>query len=146
MSMTLRLYGIRKLRKEEVRELSGKTAEEIRASQYFRELFPRAPYNTWYECRRSDKGIRGRVHHMLTRVKTADGKTVWVFCREELAYYWRNLSHEDSTVYEIMNSLDSYFDWDREFNVVPVGIASSYFNCGWPSCGEPEELILLSYG
>ena len=41
MGLELNILGLRKLKDEEIKELTGKTQEEMRKSKYFRQFFPK---------------------------------------------------------------------------------------------------------
>ena len=48
MGLELSILGIRKIKDEEIKELTGKTRKEMEKSKFFRKFFPNAPYDSWY--------------------------------------------------------------------------------------------------
>ena len=68
MSMTLRIFGIRKLKDVEIAELTGKTYREISESQFFRTLFPSAPATAGYRFYEDRHGTMKSIEHMTPYV------------------------------------------------------------------------------
>ena len=94
-------------------------------------------------------GSMKSISHMLTPIDTADEDIVNVYWEEELGYYWKNLSHDDSTIDMILDDVRrciGYIDWDQSYNVVPSGCVGSYFNKQYPTGGDSKEIIAISYG
>lgn len=146
MSVDLRIYGIRKLCEEEIAELTGKTVDEIFGSEYFRKLFPHAAGNSRYEFYDDQKKYLKSIEHMLTPIVTADEDIIlygyWI---EELAYYWKNLSHDDPLIDEILEEVRGRIRYDQNYSVVPYELVGSYLNIKQPECDQ-DEIIAISYG
>lgn len=146
MSVDLRIYGIRKFNEEEIAELTGKTEDEIYQSEFFRKLFPSAPYNSRYEFYDSPKKYLKSIEHMLTPIVTADDDILlYGFWIEELAYYWKNLSHDDPLIDEILNAVRGRIEYDQYYSVIPYELAGQYLNKNQPTCIK-DEIIAISYG
>lgn len=146
MSVDLRIYGIRKLCAEEIAELTGKTEDEIFRSEYFRKLFPHAAENSRYEFFDYPKDYLKNIEHMLTPIETADEYIVlygyWI---EELAHYWKNFSHDDPLIDEILETVSGCIRYDQYYSVVPYDLVGSYLNKKQPECDQ-DEIIAISYG
>ncbi len=146
MSVDLRIYGIRKLCEEEIAELTGKTAGEIFRSRYFRKLFPRAAGNSRYEFYEYPKDYLKSIEHMITPIVTADEDIIlYGFWIEDLAYYWKNLSHDDPLIDEILSTVCGLIDYDQYYSVVPYELVDRYLNIKQPEC-HWDEVIAISYG
>ncbi|MBQ6342565.1 MAG: hypothetical protein IJI41_05535 [Anaerolineaceae bacterium] len=79
MGLELSILGIRKIKEEEIKELTGKTRDEMGESKFFRQFFPNAPCDSWYwshslQWISKDKNVM----HMYTPVKDANGEIVYV--------------------------------------------------------------------
>ena len=146
MSVDLRIYGIRKLCDEEIAELTGKTEDEIYKSEYFRKLFPRAAENSRYVFCEYPKDYLKSIERMITPIVTADEDVIlYVYCIEELAYYWKNLSHNDPLIDEILESVRGRIHYDQYYSEVPYELVGSYLNKKQPECDQ-DEIIAISYG
>ena len=146
MSVDLSIYGIRKLCEEEIAELTGKTEDEIYRSKYFRKLFPHAADNSRYEFYEYPKDYLKSVEHMLTPIVTDDEDIViYGFWIEELAYYWKNLSHDDPRIDEILEAVRGRIHYDQYYSVVPYELVDGYLNKKQPEC-HWDEVIVISYG
>lgn len=146
MSVNLRIYGIRKLCDEEIAELTGKSEEEIYQSEYFRKLFPHAGENARYEFYDSPEKYLKSVEHMLTPIATDDEYIIlYGFWIEELAYYWKNLSHDDPLIDEILDTVGGLIHYDQYYSVVPYELVGSYLNKKQPE-SHYDEIIVISYG
>ena len=148
--MDLRIYGIRKLKKTEIAELTEKTADEILQSRFFRKYFPSAPPTSGYRLSFGSHGSMKNIEHMMAPVAAADddveyGERTYVYWEEELGHYWRNLSHDDPMIDEILNAVRGYIHYDQAYSVVPYELVGSYMNKCRPTCDE-DEIIVLSYG
>ena len=148
--MDLRIFGIRKLRYEEVAVLAGKPSGEIWASELFRTLYPSAPAQSGYRLVESYGDSLRSIRNMITPIVTEEDdveydETSYIYWEEELGYYWRNLSHEDPLIDEILGAVTGYMHYDQDYSVVPYGLVDSYFNRHQPTCPE-EEVIAISYG
>ena len=150
MSMDLRIYGIRKLRDEEIAELTGKTAGEIFKSDFFRKFYPSAPDNSGYRFYDEYHGHMESIKHMVTPVVTADdepeyGQVSYIYWEEELAYYWRNLSHEDPRIFEVLEAVTGLIHYDQDYSVIPYELVGGYLNKSQPASYK-DEIIAISYG
>ena len=92
MSMTLRIFGIRKLKDVEIAELTGKTYREISESQFFRTLFPSASATAGYRFYEDRHGTMKSIEHMTVPVAAAEdqveyGEHSTIYWEEELGYY-----------------------------------------------------------
>ena len=150
MGLELYIFGIRKIRDEEVRELTGKTRQEMKKCKFYMELFPDASYFARYwhfsEDRLTDRDKS--VMHMLTPVTDADGVTGYVFWVEELAHYWHKSDYGgeriDMMIEEVCD-LD-YMDWDQNFHVVPYDVIDCYTDRRPLLEDEDEEIVAFIYG
>ena len=150
MSMTLRIFGIRKLNGLEIAELTGKTYREICESQFFRTLFPSASDTAGYRFYNDSHGTMKSIAHMTVPVAAAEdqveyGERSYVYWEEELGYYWRNLSHDDPRIDEILTAVGDDMHYSQEYSVVPYEAVGSYMNRSQPTGGE-DEIIAVSYG
>ena len=68
MGVELSILGIRKIKDEEIKELTGKTGNEMEKSKFFRKFFPNAPYDSWYWSY-SQKEISERKVNTVTNYK-----------------------------------------------------------------------------
>lgn len=145
MSVDLRIYGIRRLSEAEISELSGKTEEEIynfRGSQ----ISPSVQYSSRYEFYDNPKDYLKSIEHMLTPIATDDEYIIlYGFWIEELAYYWKNLSHDDPRIDEILNAVSGLIHYDQFYSVVPYDLVGSYLNKKQPE-NPNDEIIAISYG
>ena len=145
MSVDLRIYGIRRLSEAEISELSGKTEEEIynfRGSQ----ISPSVQYSSRYEFYENPKDSLKSIEHMLTPIATDDEYIIlYGFWIEELAYYWKNLSHDDPRIDEILNAVSGLIHYDQFYSVVPYDLVGSYLNKKQPEYPN-DEIIAISYG
>ena len=146
MSVDLRIYGIRKLCEEEIAELTGKTVDEIFGSVYFRKLFPHAAGNSRYEFYDDQKKYLKSIEHMLTPIVTADPDiVVYGYWIEELAYYWKNLSHAEPRINEILEIVGGHIRYDQYYSEVPYELVYDYLNIKHPE-SDWDEIIVISYG
>ena len=150
MSMELRIFGIRKLKGLEIAELTGKTSGEICESQFFRTLFPSAPVTAGYRFYDDRHGTMKSIAHMTVPVAAAEdeaeyGERSYVYWEEELGYYWRNLSHDDPRIDEILTAAGDYMHYSQEYSIVPYEVVGAYMNRSQPT-GGADEIIAVSYG
>ena len=149
MSMDLRIYGIRKLKDQEIAELSGKTVGEILESRFFRKYFPAAPDQSGYRFYDDSHDYMKSIEHMAVPVVTADDnpeydECSYIYWEEELGYYWRNLSHDDPTIDEILKSATGYVHYNQIYSIVPYELVGAYMNKGQPTWDQ-DEIIAISY-
>ena len=142
MSMTLRIFGIRKLKDVEIAELTGKTYREICESQFFRTLFPSAPATAGYRFYEDRHGTMKSIEHMTVPVAAAEDQVEY---GERSTIYWRNLSHDDPRIDEILTAVGDDMHYSQEYSVVPYEAVGSYMNRSQPTGGE-DEIIAVSYG
>lgn len=150
MSVDLRIFGIRRLRDAEIAELTGKTIGEIHESAFFRTLFPSAPENSGYRFFSEYKHCMESIRHMTRPVVTADddaeyGESSYIYWEEELGCYWRNLSHDDPVIDEILQAVRGYMHYDQNYSVVPDELVGEYLNKCLPTSPE-DEILAISYG
>ena len=143
MSIDLRILGIRKLRSVEAALLAGKPSYEIMASALFRQLFPAAPAQAGYQLLPRYTASLDSIKHMITPIVTEEDdaeydEVSYIYWEEELGYYWRNLSHEDPLIDEILTAVRGYVHYDQDYSVVPYELVCQYFNRHQPTC--PEEV------
>ena len=149
MSMCLRIFGIRKLKRLEISLLAGKTASEIHESQLFRKIYPSAHYNSGYRFYCDSQGSMKSIKNMIVPVVTADDdpefdEHSYIYWEEELGYYWRDLAHDDPMIDEILETLSGYIHYDQAYSVVPYELVGQYMNKSQPS--SEDEIIAVSYG
>ena len=77
MGVELSILGIRKIKDEEIKELTGKTRIEMEKCRFFRNFFPHAPYNSSYWTYSHKEILMDdsykSVIHMFSPVKDAAG-------------------------------------------------------------------------
>lgn len=142
MALDLFIFGIRKLREEEIAELTGKTIDEIAESKFFRKFYPSAGGNsgyTYYE--KADDSLRS-VFHMLTPVAAAE-EELYIFWTEKLAHFWSNYPEEAAVINEIFDKARDYYVRGQDFTVVPCGLIRQYLTRNKPACEEDEIFALF---
>ena len=150
MGLELSILGIRKIRDEEIEELTGKTRIEMEKCKFFRNFFPHAPYHSWYWTY-SHKEISMDdsykcVMHLFSPVKDATGDIVYVIWVEKLAGYWHKDPYGREKIEQFWDDVDYDLGWDQAFYVVP------YDDISWYTDREPtvtdtkEELVAFIYG
>ena len=149
MGLELSVLGIRKIRDEEVKQVTGKTCEKMAKSDYFINLFPKSPPNSWYMCYFEDRYRQDNmrsVRHMLTPVRDSEGKTVYVFWVEELGYFWHKDPYDRSRIEMLLEDMRDDMDWGDSFHVVPYNYIRSYTDCGPSIEDTDEEVVGFIYG
>ena len=149
MGLELSILGIRKIKDGEIEELTGKTRKAMEESKFFRELFPKAPYDSWYWCYSwSEISMDDRyesVMHMFSPVKDAYGSTVYVIWVEELGYYWHKDPYGRERIGKLLEDVGD-LDRDQAFHVVPYGVISMYADRRPSVADAKEELVAIAYG
>jgi hypothetical protein len=145
MGVELYILGIRKLRQKEVKELTGKTSDEIEKSKYFREFFPSAPYDSWYRVH-DEKNSNPKIARMQTPVVTAYGTTVYVTWQEELGYYWHKDPSDRLRIDSFFDFLDSEVNWDEDYHVVTLSEVRCFINRRPVIEDTRREIIAFLYG
>lgn len=150
MGLELSILGIRKIKDEEIKELTGKTRNEMEKSKFFRKFFPNAPYDSWYWCYSqkeiSEDGRYENVMHMFSPVKDANGVIVYVIWVEELGYYWHKDPYGRKQIDQFWEDVDDDLDRNQAFYVVPYGDISMYTNRNPSVMNTKEELVAFIYG
>ncbi len=150
MSMDLTILGIRKLSSVETVLLTGKSSDEICASDLFRRIYPAAPARSGYQLFHKYDGSLCSIRHMVTPIVTEEddaeyGETSYIFWKEDLGHYWRSMTRDYPEIDEILTAVRGYMQFDQAYSPVPYGLVSSYVNLHEPTCPE-EEIIAISYG
>ena len=149
MGVELRILGIRKIRDEEIEELFGKSEAEIENSKYFRELFPKAPYDSGYWCfpeeRLQDESLEN-VKHMMSPVLDPNGRELYVFWTERLGYYWHKSPYDRERIEQLLEDTEGYADWDQSFHVVPYDRIRAFMDRRPMIKNKHEEIIAFLYG
>ena len=143
--MELRIFGIRKLKSLEIAELTGKTYSEIYGSQFFRTLFPSASVTAGYRFYDDRHGTMKAVPVAATEDQVEYGERSHIYWEEELGYYWRNLSHDDPRIDEILTAVGDYMHYSQAYSIVPYEMVGTYMNRSQPT-GDADEIIAVSYG
>ena len=147
MGLELNILGLRKLKDEEIKELTGKTQEEMRKSKYFRQFFPKAPYDSWYRAYSLGEVLKDKsVMHVLSPVEDADGDTVYVLWIEVLASYWHKNPYDREQIELLLEDVESSVDWDQSFHVVAYEDIRSYMNRKPSVMDTDEEVVAFIYG
>ena len=150
MGLELSILGIRKIKDEEIKELTGKTRKEMEKSKFFRKYFPKAPYDSWYWCYSqkeiSEDGRYENVMHMFSPVKDANGIIVYVIWVEELGYHWYKDPYGRKRIDQFWEDVDDDLDRKQEFYVVPYGDISMYTDRRPSVMNTKEELVAFIYG
>ena len=149
MGLELKILGIRKIKEEEINELTGKTWEEMEKCKYFRQFFPCAEYHScyWsYSQKEISKDDRYKsIKHMLSPVKDENGNDVYVMWVEHLAYYWQKNPYDDEQIDSFFEDIDDV-DWEQSFHVVLYDDISSYTRRKPSVMDTKEELVAFIYG
>ena len=146
MGLELSILGIRKIKDEEIKELTGKTRAEMRKCKFFRQFFPEAPYDSWYsnysqEAISNDKDIM----HMYSPVKDANGDVVYVIWVEKIAYYWHK-NPDDREQIEFFLEDVGEVDWNQRYHVVEHDDMRTYTRRKPMLMDTEEELTAFIYG
>ena len=146
MGLELSILGIRKINDEEIKELTGKTREEMRKSKFFRQFFPNAPYDSWYWCYSQEMISKDKdVLHMYSPVKDANGDVVYVIWVEVIAYYWHKNPIDREQIDLFLEDVDE-IDWDQGFHVVEYEDIRQYTRRKPSLMDTKEELVAFVYG
>lgn len=148
MGVELFILGIRKLRKKEIKELTGKTVIEMEKSEYYLRYFPSAPYNSHY-CTYSpavlrDEGYKN-IRHLFTPVRDAYGDYVYVIWKEELGYYWHKNQSDREKIERLLHNIGDV-DWNQSYHVAAYDDISGYTDRRPSVMNTEEELVVFSYG
>ena len=83
---------------------------------------------------------------MLTPIVTADPDiVVYGYWIEELAYYWKNLSHAEPRINEILEIVGGHIRYDQNYSEVPYELVYDNLNIKHPE-SDWDEIIVISYG
>ena len=145
MGLELYILGVRKLKKEEAIELTGKKIAEMESSKYFREFFPNAPHDSWYVVHKTKSSDR-KFARMYTPVTDVYGNTVYVFWEEILGYYWHKNPYDRSEIDRFMDNLDEPVDWDEGYHVVDPIEVSGFINRRPQISDTTQEIFAVLYG
>ena len=145
MGIEMFVFGFRKLSEEEIDELTFKSREDIVKSDYWRNLYPKAPYGAgywfledWEYEQEEYNGIKGA----LSPVETADYDYVYVCWREKLGYFWHKDSNDRRHIESILDSTD--MNWDEAYHEVPYVWVGGHLDAS-PTALD-KEIIAFSYG
>ena len=146
MGIELSILGLRKINSEEVRELTGKTRNEMQESKFFRAFYPDAPYDSWYWSHsQAIVSRRKNVMHLYTPVTDANGDTVYVIWVERLGYYWDKDPYDSEQIDSLLEDVGE-IDWHEGFHIVAYDDIRRYTRRK-PSVMNPEEeLVTFIYG
>ena len=144
----LTIYGVRRIKETEARELTGKTPQEMEASEFFRELFPSAGGNAryWYFCGHEMIDRYSSILPLMTPVVNAEGETGYVVWMERLGYYWYKNGQHRERIGALLDEVRPLLEWDQVYHVVPYGLASRYIDNDPAVMDESEEIIAFLYG
>ena len=145
MGIEMFIFGLRKLREQEIDELEFKEVEEIKASDYWTKLFPNAPHDAHYWLLEEwdlDNEYPS-IKDAFTRIFTRDWGEMYVCWKEELAYHWHKDSCGRSHIEDILESAD--INLDDRYHVVPHVCVEGHLERR-PSAGEDEEIVAFVYG
>ena len=146
MGLELSILGIRKIKDEEIKELTGKTRDEMQKSKFFRQFFPNAPYDSWYWCHSLQWISKDKnVMHMYTPVKDANGEIVYVIWVEKIGYYWHK-NPDDREQIEFFLEDVGEIDWNQSFHIVEYDDISQYTRRKPSVMDTEEELVAFIYG
>ena len=146
MGLELSILGLRRIKDEEIKELTGKTRDEIKKSKFFRQFFPNAPYDSWYssysrEAVSKDKNIM----HMYSPVKDATGETVYVIWVEEIGYYWHKNPYDREQIDLFLEDVGE-INWDESYHIVEYDDIREYTRRKPSMTDTKEELVAFIYG
>lgn len=149
MGVELSILGIRKIKDEEIKELTGKTRNEMEKCKFFRNFFPHAPYHSWYWTY-SHKEISmdesyKSVIHMFSPVEDANGVIVYVIWVEKLGNYRHKDPYGRGKIELFWKDVHDV-DWKQAFHVVPYGDISDYTDWGPSVRNTRKELVAFIYG
>ena len=150
MGLELSILGIRKIKDEEIKELTGKTRNEMEKSKFFRKFFPNAPYDSWYwsysQKEISEDSRYNNVMHMFSPVKDANGVIVYVIWVEELGNYRHKDPYGRERIDQFWEDVDDDLDSNQAFYVVPYCDISMYTDRRPSVMNTKEELVAFIYG
>lgn len=148
MGLELYILGIRKLRKKEIKELTGKTAVEMENSEYFRRYFPSAPSNSHYRTYSReilrDEGYKN-IRHLFSPVRDAWGEYRYVIWVEELGYYWHKNPDDREKIGRLLKGIGDV-DWSQSYHVAAYEDLSGYADTRPSVMNTKEELTAFIYG
>ena len=146
MGLELYILGIRKIRKAEVKELTGKSLREMEKSEFHKKFFK--GFSAGYRCITEDElsqdNSRQSIRHMFTPVQDENGDTVYVFWKEELAYFWHKDPDDRERIGEILGQFK--IDWDQQYHVVPYSGVKWCTHCAPQLRDGRTEIVALLYG
>ena len=146
MGLELSILGIRKIKDEEIKELTGKTREEMRKSKFFRQFFPNAPYDSWYWSYSQDMILKDKdIMHMYSPVKDASGEILYVIWVEEIGYYWHKNPYDREQIEFFLEDVGEV-DWNQSFHVVEYDDIRGYTRRKPSVMDTKEELVAFIYG
>lgn len=145
MGIELYILGIRKLKGEEVKELTGKTRNEMEKSKFFRQFFPHAPHDSWYSTHK-ERGSNKKLARIRTPVVDVYGETVYVTWEEILGYYWHKNPVHREQIDAMLEDLGDSINWDEEYHLVHYDDVSAYTDRRPQIYDEKEEIIAFLYG
>ena len=151
MGVDLNILGIRAINEEEIKELTGKTREEMEKSQYFRKFFPNAPAASWYWVYTDSDYFDlyysndVNIQCMFSSVEDEDGETFYVIWVEELASFWPGDPDDRIRIDHLLDDVGKV-DWDQQFHVVPYSVISAYTHREPSVTDTEEELVAFIYG
>ena len=149
MGVELSILGIRKIKDEEIKELTGKTRIEMEKCRFFRNFFPHAPYNSSYWTYSHKEILMDdsykSVIHMFSPVKDAAGDIVYVIWVEKLGGYCPKNPYGRKQIDEFWKDVDGV-NWKQAFHVVPYGDTSQYTDWEPSVSNTRKELVAFIYG
>ena len=146
MGLELYIIGIRKLRKEEIKALTGKSVDEIEKSTYFSQVLNCRPTCGEYRCYNKLEGHLKSIRHMLSPVKDNRGNTVAVCWVERLGYYWHKDMNDRERIEMLLEDMGSSMDWDQSYHIVSYYFIRGYIDRDPILMDEKEEIITFLYG
>ena len=146
MGIELFVLGIRKLKKEEIKELTGKSVDKMEKSTYFSQVLDCAPTAGRYECFTELEDHEKSIRHMLSPVEDNWGHTVYVCWIERLGYYWHKDMYDREKIEMLIEDMGSSMDWDQSYHIVSFDFIRGYIYRSPKLMDEKEEIIAFVYG
>ena len=150
MGVELTLVGLRKLRKDEIATMTGKTKLEICGSKLFEQLFetntksfygvfdPEDPRDNPLNPKYSD------ILSVLTPILDSRGKTLYVCWWEILANYWHKNEHDREIIEDFFEEAGTILERGQVYPRIPYEIAEGFLEDEPLINDESEEIIVMT--
>lgn len=158
MGVELTLLGVRKLRGDELAALAGKPRLEMSGSTLHEQLFQTETFARYElfdpeqltnpDDPRNDPAYPNYsdIMPMLSPIRDADGKTVYICWMETLADYWHADPYDRDKIEMFFDDMGwAAMESDQAYQRVPYDIAEGYFKDEPLFTDESIEVIVMSF-